>query len=93
MRQRKEGGDRKERGAGKEKRELGGEERSTRRREGKGRVKRETRKVASQERIAYDQLTGKMYEVITCNYILDKTEKCSKRKGKDLCFQQIFIEH
>lgn len=72
---------------GKKKRVREGEERSTRRREGKGRINRKTRKVASQERMACDQLTGKMYEVKTHNYILDKTEKCSKRKGENLCIQ------
>ena len=43
--------------------------------------------------MAGDQLTGKIYEVITHNHMFDKTEKYSKREGKDLCIQQIFIEH
>lgn len=43
--------------------------------------------------MAGDQLTGKIYEVITHSHMFDKTEKYSKREGKDLCIQQIFIEH
>lgn len=61
--------------------------------EGKGEPSRKARRVASQARMACDQLTGKMYKVKTQNYIRDKTEKSSERKRKDLCIQQIFTEH
>ena len=78
---------RSERGAEekKEGKEREGTERRKRRKGRKGeRIERKTCSASSEDRMICDQIPGEKYKVKTCNYIFHKTDKCSKRKDKDL---------